>query len=189
MARWCWSLRKRKWLHNTVMSIPRLIGYLGIALLVPVGVLGLVTAFSRQDWHGFLLMAGFVGLLVFFAYSLRSAAQRESSPALKAGSNLGWYGEPLSALFRGPILHTPEGLIMLVGSLTSVLFAFLSFFLPSWIGLSSNRSEINATVFGIWPIVLFVFYIKFCAPDFKPRVYSSLLVLCSAGLPFYMAFK
>lgn len=172
------------------MSLPRTIGYIGIALLAPVAAFGLVTTISNRDWYGLVLMVGFVALLVFFAHSLRAAAQRETNPALKAASDLGWYGEPLSALFRGPILHTPEGLIMLLGSLASLLFALLSFFAPSWVGLTSSRSAINATMFGMWPILLFVFYIRFCAPRrFQPSVFSSLLVLCTAGIPFYFAFK
>lgn len=171
------------------MSLPRTIGYIGIALLSLIAALVLVIAFSNRDWYGILLMVGFVALLILFAHSLRSAAQREANPALKASSGLGWYGEPLSALFRGPILHTPEGLIMLLGSLASLLFALLSFFAPSWIGLASDRSTINATMFGLWPILLFVFYIRYCAPSFEPSLFSSLLVLCTAGLPFYIAFK
>lgn len=171
------------------MSLPRTIGYIGIALLAPIAAFGLFTAFSNRDWYGLLLTVGFVALLIFFTHSLRSAAQRESNPALKTANDLGWHGEPLSALFRGPILHTPEGLIMLLGSLASLLFASLSFFVPSLIDLTSSRSAINAAMFAMWPILLFVIYIRSCAPHFQPSVFSSLLILCTAGFPFYMAFK
>lgn len=171
------------------MSFLRFIGYIGIALLGFIGAIALVIAFSNHDWYGIFLSIGLIGLLVLFVHGLHSAAQRESNPALKSESNLGWYVEPLSALFRGPVLHTPEGLIMLTGGLASILFAFLSYFVPSWIGIPPNRSDIHATTFVLWPILLFVFYIKFCASDFRSSLFSSLLTLIVAGTPFYMMFK
>jgi hypothetical protein len=171
------------------MSIPRAIGYIGIALLALIAALGLVIAFSNRDWHGVLVMLGFVAILLFLTHGLRSAAKRESNPALKAASDLGWAGEPLSALFRGPILHTPEGLIMLFGSMASIVFALLSFFLPSLVGLATSRSAINATTFGMWPVLLFVAYVRLCAPHFQPSIFSSLIVLVMAGSPFYLAYK
>ncbi len=171
------------------MSILRAIGYIGIALLAIIAVLGLVIAFANRDWHGLILMVGFFGLLVFFAYGLRSAAQRESVPALKASSDLGLYGEPLSALFRGPILHSPEGLIMLLASVVSILFSIMSFFLPSWIGIPAKYSAENSAMFAIWPVLLFVIYVRFSGPTFKSSIYSIVVVLCAAGLPFYMAYK
>jgi hypothetical protein len=92
---------KRVFIQPRKANLPRIIGYVGIALLTPIAAFGLVTAFTNRDWYGLLLMVGFVVLLVFFVRNLRAAAHRESDPALKAASNLGWYGEPISALFLG----------------------------------------------------------------------------------------
>jgi hypothetical protein len=167
----------------------RLIGYLGIAILLLVAAFGILTSIAGRDWYGVAIMAGFVGILAFLAAGLRAAARRETDPMLKANSGLGWYGESLSALFRGPILHTPEGAIMLMGGVACILFAALSFYVPAKVGLPPARSAINATAFGLWPILLFVLYIKFCAPTFRPAVFTSLVMLCIAGIPFYMAYK
>lgn len=171
------------------MSLLRTIGYIGIALLSLIAAFGLFITLSSHDWYGLFLMVCLAAILIFFAHGLRSAAQRESNPALKIASDLGWGGEPLSALFRGPILHTPEGLIMLSGVLACLLFALLSFFAPAWIGVPPSRSAISTTMFGLWPICLFICYIRTCAPNFQTSVYSSVLVLCYAGFPFYLVFK
>lgn len=171
------------------MSLLRIIGYLGIALLTLLAAFGLFISITNEDWRGVVLMVGFALLPAFFAYSLRSAARRQPSPDAQAMSDSGWMDQPLSALFRGPILHTPEGLIVVCGSLALLVFAVLSFLVPSWIGLSPERSAVDAMTFGLWPILLFVMYVRLCEPHFHAGVFSTLLVLGTAAFPFYMAYK
>jgi len=171
------------------MNLPRAIGYFGIALLLAIASFGIVVAFAKHDWYGVFIMVGFVAILAFFWHSLRSAAKRETSPALKAASGLGWYGESLGALFRGPVLHTFEGLAVVFGSALSLLYAVLAWFSPSMVALSPTRSSINTTLFCLWPILLFVVYVKFCGPHFRQSLYTSLVMLCAAGFPFYLAYK
>lgn len=171
------------------MSLPRAIGYLGIALLLVVATFGIVVAFAKQDWYGVFITVCFLGILALFWHILRSAAKRETDPALQAASGLGWYGESLGALFRGPVLHTFEGLTVIFGSAISLLFAFLAWFAPVVVALSPGRSSINAALFSCWPILLFVLYVKFCGPHFRQSMYTSLVMLCAAGFPFYLAYK
>lgn len=171
------------------MNLPRAIGYFGIVLLLVVATFSIVLSFANRDWNGVFIMAGFFGILAFFWYGLWSAGRRESDPALRAASNLGWYGESIGALFRGPVLHTPEGLALLFGSAISLLFAILAWLAPSIVALTPSRSSINITLFCLWPILLLVIYIKFCAPDFRPSIYTSLVMLSATCFPFYLAYR
>jgi hypothetical protein len=171
------------------MSLPRTIGYVGIALLLTVAAFGVFVAFAKHDWYGFFVMVGFIGILAFFWHALRAAARRERDPALHTASGLGWYGEPLGALVRGPVLHTLEGLVFVCGSAISLLYAVLASSAPSMVALNPARASINSTLFCLWPILLFVVYVKFCGPHFRQSLYSSLVLLCAAGFPFYLAYK
>lgn len=171
------------------MNPLRLIGYVGIFLLLIVDLFGMFSAFLHHDWYGLFVTTAFLGLLGFLAYSLWAAAQRERLPELKATRDLGWFGESFSAFFRGPVLHTPEGWLLIVGSSLSVFFAALAWLAPSFIALNPARSSINATMFGMWPILSFVLYVKFCAPHFRPRLYTFLVMLLINGFPFYQAYK
>jgi hypothetical protein len=171
------------------MSIGRIIGYSGIAILLLFAVIGIVISWASHDWYGLSLMAAFIGLLVFFGHGLIAAAKREANPELAANSGLGWYGESVGALFRGPVLHTPEGLALVGGSVSAVLFALLALVSPTLVGLNPTRSTMNATLFSLWPIVLFVIYVKFSSPDFRPRLATFLVVLCAALFPYYLAYR
>jgi hypothetical protein len=161
----------------------RIVGYIGIILLLIIAGIGLLVAIDKQDWYGTILMLGFGGILVFLGHAPRSAAKCESDPAL------GWYGASLPAFLHGPVLHTPEGLIILAGSAAAWLFALLSWLAPTWIGLNPARAAVNATAFGLWPILLFVMYVKWSAPHFQPSIYTRIVLLILAGIPFYMAYR
>lgn len=171
------------------MSILRSVGYLGIIVLLAIATFGFAVAFSRRDWYGVFLMTFFFILLVLFWKGLRFAARSENDPSLKEEFDLGWFGESLGSLFRGPILHTPEGNILLIGATLSLIFALLAWFIPTLVGLNPSRSAINATLFTLWPILLFGFYVKFNAPHFRTSLYTILLMLCAMGAPFYLAYK
>jgi hypothetical protein len=167
----------------------RIVGYIGIALLLIIVGIGLLISIDKKDWYGLIVMLGFGGILVFFAHGLRAAAKRESNPEGAAESNLGWCGVPLSEFIRGPLLHTPEGIIVILGGATSCLFALLAGFAPAWIGLAPERSASNATLFGLWPILLFVLYVKWSAPHFQPSIYTRIVLLIWAGIPIYLAYR
>ncbi len=171
------------------MSLLRSIGYLGIALLLVAATIGIFVALTNRDWYGVFIMVVFLGILAFFWHALRSAARRETDPTLRAESGLGWYSETLGSLFRGPILHTFEGLALVCGSAISLLFAVLAGFAPSMMAVNPGRSSINTTLFCLWPILLFVIYVKFCGPHFRQRIYTSLAMLCAVGFPFYLAYR
>jgi hypothetical protein len=103
--------------------------------------------------------------------------------------HMDWDRAPLSAFFRGPLLHSPEGLIVLAGSGASLLFAVLAWLAPGAIFLPEKRVEVAVTLFAIWPICLFTIYVRMCAPEFRPRVFTTLFILASAALPFWLAYR
>lgn len=171
------------------MNLFRIIGYLGLALLFVVAIAGAIVSIANREWYGLAVMTAFVGLLAFLGYGLRSAARREKHAEVKAQQSMGWYGESVSAVFRGPVLHTPEGWVLIAGSITSLVLAILACFAPSWVALNPIRSSANAALFGLWPVLLFVAYVKFCGPDFQPSRFGLLMMVCAAGFPFYLAYR
>src|SRR5687767_8612387 len=102
------------------MSLGRTIGYVGIALLLALMLFGFAIAWTNRDFYGLLLMAGFACLIAFFTYGLVSAARREANPDLARNSGLGWYGESVTAFILGPVLHTPQGWVVVIGSIAAV---------------------------------------------------------------------
>lgn len=171
------------------MSLLRTIGYIGIALLLLIAALGAYVAVTDRDWMGALLMLTFLGLMAFLFRMLRLAARRESDTALRAKSDLGWYGASLSAFFQGPVLHTVEGLIVLVGGGLSLLFAVMGWLAPAWLFLHPAKSSGQIVLFAMWPLILFVYFVKFCGPHFRSGTYNRVALLVIAGIPFYAAYK
>ena len=171
------------------MSLLRTIGYLGLLLLLLVAAFGAYFAVTQGDWKGALLMLGFFGLIVLLFRQLRLAARRQNDPALRADPDLGWYGASFSAFVRGPLLHTWEGLIVLVGSGLSLLFAVLGWFAPAWLHLHPAKSSGQVAMFAMWPVLLLVYFVYFCAPHFRTRAHNSIALLVIAGMPFYAVYK
>lgn len=171
------------------MKLFRIIGYLGLALLFVVAIAGAIASIVNRDWYGLAVMTAFVGLLAFLEYGLLSAARREKHAEVNVRQSMGWYGESVSAVFRGPVLHTPEGWVLIAGSITSLIFAILAWLVPSWLALNPSRSSAHAALFGLWPVLLFVAYVKFCGPDFQPSRFGLLMMVCATGIPFYLAYR
>ncbi len=100
-----------------------------------------------------------------------------------------WGHSSLSSFFRGPVMGTPEGWIVLTGGTLSLAFAFLGWLVPGWIGISTARIPVAVTLFAVWPICLFTIYVRVCSPDFRPRVFTIVFVLCAAVIPFWLAYR
>lgn len=100
-----------------------------------------------------------------------------------------WGRSSLSGFFRGPVVNTPEGWIVLTGSALSWAFALLGWQVPEWTGITPTRIPVAVTLFALWPICLFTFYVRVCFPDFRPRVSTIVSVLCAAILPFWLAYQ
>ena len=155
------------------VSIPRTLGYVGLIGLSAIAAFGIIVAWNTRDWYGLFLMAFFVCLIAFFGYQLLLAARRERDPQLAAASGLGWYGQSVWALVRGPIAHTPQGLLLLIAS---AVYAAVGVTLL----LLADTFATLATVKKYWsgcvlmPVLLFVLYVKINGPDFGPSAVNTM---------------
>lgn len=146
------------------MSLLRIIGYVGIVLLLLLAAFVIVSAFENHDWYGVLAMTGFVGALAIMWCGLRFSGRCEKDPALKAA--LGWNGESIGTLFRGPILHTPQGIVVLFFFMAYLLCAFL----VGVLGVAPPFGwPIGKTVALCiaWPIILFLYFVRDNQPSFE----------------------
>ena len=99
-----------------------------------------------------------------------------------------WTRVSLWRFIRGPVLHTPEGWVMLLGTTVSVCFAALEWVAPGWVSASPGTATGEAILFALWPLALFTAYIMFCAPEFEPGLFSAGVMIASAALPFWMVY-
>lgn len=167
----------------------RTIGFIGIALLAIINVLGLVLALQAWDWRGVALMTFMSVLLAFFAHTLWKGAKlikRPNSSAVLAG---GWFGEPVGHFLREQVAKSIEGRILIAGSIASLAMAGVAFFAPGAIALAEQRAAAQATLFGLWPLVAFVAYVKICGPSFVTSIFTVLSTLAIVALPFVLAYK
>ena len=89
---------------------------------------------------------------------------------------------PLSALLRGPVLHTPQGMVLLVASTVYVLVGLLSFAIGEKVATPSVAEK-----FGVWcllvPLVLFVLFVRMNGPKFQPSKANAAWGTLLAALP------
>jgi hypothetical protein len=91
-------------------------------------------------------------------------------------------GQPVAALLRGPLLHTPQGIAVLVFSAIYLLLAALFAFAdlsppPGW----RAASIISLCLF--WPILLFLLFVKHGEPSFAPSWGGAAWLACCALAP------
>ena len=80
------------------------------------------------------------------------------------------------------------GRIYIAGSIVSVVITLLALGWPEVVGASPGKGYGHAVLFGLWPIVSFVLYVRICDPDYRTGVATVLLTLLAVALPFYIAF-
>jgi hypothetical protein len=166
----------------------RLIGLVGILVLLPVNIFGFVHAWQTRDIKGAALMLFMAAMLAFFAFTLwRGARLERGSTNGKLAE--GWAGRSVGAFFSGVVTRTLEGWIYLIGSLLSAAFGIFALLWPEAAGIPVAKASAHAVLFGMWPVVSFTWYIKVCGPTYRTTVASVVLVLIAAGFPFYVAYR
>ena len=167
----------------------RTIGFLGIALLLAINVFGTVVAINRSDWKGIAFMLFMAAMLIVFARMLWLGRRFEREA--RSGRTLarGWYGESVSAFFTNQVSKSPEGRVLLVGSCISLALAIASLVAPAAIGLPANRGITNAVLFGMWPILAFVLYVRICGPTFNTSIVKIVAMLALVAVPVLIAYR
>ena len=167
----------------------RAIGFIGISLLAVLTVLGLVASVQSADWRGIALMLFMVGLLAFFAYVLLRGAKLAKRPGAGEALAEGWAGQPVGLFLRQQVAKSIEGRILIAGTVACLVMAAAASFAPSAVGLAGLRANAHATLFGLWPVVAFVGYVKVCGPRYVTSIFSILATVAMVVVPFVMAYK
>ena len=167
----------------------RALGLLGIVLLLVFNAIGMLIAVQRNDWRGIALMAFMTAMLAFFARTLWLGRRMEREARSGRSLAQGWYGESVSTFLVNQVAKSPEGLILLVGCSISLALAIASLTVPTAVGLPAGRTTTNATLFGIWPILAFVLYIRICGPAFKTSALTVVAMLAVVSAPVVIAYR
>ena len=100
-----------------------------------------------------------------------------------------WSQQPLLSFLRGPVIGTRDGRLILIGSCVSLIFALLAWISPGAINLTGPSFLGEIIIFSLWPAILFVLYVAFCSPDFRPNWLTSLFIAIAACFPFYLVYR
>jgi hypothetical protein len=74
-----------------------------------------------------------------------------------------------------------------MGAAASILAATASVLWPS---ILPNRSpESNAVLFGLWPLLAFVMYVRICGPDYESSIGKAVAVFAVVVAPFVLALR
>lgn len=167
----------------------RVVGFVGVVLLLVFNAVGLLIAVQDNDWRGIALMAFMAAMLALFARTLWLGRNIERDTQSGRTLAQGWYGAPVSTFLVNQVAKSPEGWILIVGCGISFALAIASLTVPSEIGLPVGRASTNATLFGIWPILAFVFYVRICGPVFKTSVFTVVAMLAVVITPVVIAYR
>lgn len=167
----------------------RTLGFLGIAALLPFNAIGFVIAFQSSDWRGIGLMLLMAGLLAAFAVTLWRGRKLEREPNARRRLADGWSGESVSAFLTNQVAKAPEGKVLIAGCVVSLVLAVLALTSPSVIGLPADRGSQNAVLFGMWPVLAFVAYVRICGPTFRASIFNTLAMLCVFAVPPIIAYR
>ncbi len=95
----------------------------------------------------------------------------------------------ITSLLRGPLLHTPQGLVVLV--VLAVHLALLPFVHTGSISLLGKSSTTGMVICLSWPLITCLYFIRegvSTTPEFKPSVPRALWILLIGMAPTLWPF-
>jgi hypothetical protein len=167
----------------------RTLGWVGIAILAGLNLFGYAMAVQRADWKGFALMIFLTGLLAVFGRTLQRGARlaRHAGPGDPLAQ--GWEDRPVGAFLREQVAKSMEGRLLIAGSVACLAMAGLALWAPAAVGLAGPRTAAHAAMFGVWPLMAFLGYLRVCGPGFERRVFSTVAVALILAVPFVLAYR
>ncbi|WP_157275017.1 hypothetical protein [Dechloromonas agitata] len=90
--------------------------------------------------------------------------------------------QPVIALLRGPLVYTPQGLVVLASAVVyfAIAAAYLVFGITPPLG---KDIEVVVALCLFWPFIVFLFFIKNGMPSFAPSRRGALFLSVVAGMP------
>ncbi|TVT76539.1 MAG: hypothetical protein FHP92_07725 [Denitromonas halophila] len=166
----------------------RLIGFIGILALLAIASVGIVISLQAGDLKGIVLMVLMIGMLGLFAKVLWRGAQIYRSPDSSERLAEGWAGQFVSNFFRYQIARSLEGRILIIGSAASITMAIATLALPATNLFWSEKAARHTALFGAWPILAFLFYVKIGGPHFVTSRGKAIAILAVVAFPFLVTY-
>ena len=90
--------------------------------------------------------------------------------------------QPVCNLLRGPLLNTPQGLVVCAAAIGYLLFALL---VVLGIATPPLKLGVSGVVIGAvgYPFVLFLLFVKNGLPSFAPSLWGSMFLVICALIP------
>lgn len=166
----------------------RLFGFLGLAPLGLVNLLGLMHAIGARDWTSVVLMLGLAGGLVLLAVTLWRGARRPLG-SLTDTVAAGCQGARFFTFVREVVAQSLEGRILLLSSVIGWIFAALAAVLPGLVGLAEGSSAAKAiVVFSFWPVLAFVIFVRHGGTDVRASARRLGLTMLTACVPYVLVY-
>ena len=90
--------------------------------------------------------------------------------------------QPVTALLRGPLVSTPQGLVVITCAVAylGLAVAYLAFGLSPPLGKTRGAAVV---VCVSWPLIIFLVFVKQGIPSFAPSLAKSLFLTLYASAP------
>ena len=95
---------------------------------------------------------------------------------------MSYANQPIGALLRGPLLHTPQGYVVLA---SIVIYAALAVAIAAF-DLAVPVVSAGGNALGLciaWPFVTFLFFVRLGAPSFEASRWQALWLSVAAFMP------
>ncbi|MDQ8022922.1 MAG: hypothetical protein REI94_13875 [Moraxellaceae bacterium] len=97
-----------------------------------------------------------------------------------------YFHSPVSRLLKGPLLHTPQGMVVLATGAVGLAGAIAWGLFELGPALGKSAGQLTVMCLG-WPIIIFLLFVKNGAPGFHPSWRQTMYLLVGAlGLPVYL---